>query len=192
MAWWGILLIALGALLVLGVLGGVCWWVSVYNTFIKYKNDVEEGYSGMDVLMKKRYDLIPNLVETVKGYAKHEKESLEAVMQARYSCMSANTDAERVQSENMLAGTLKSLFAVTENYPELKANGNFVELMSSLKNIEAEIAASRKNYNSLVKIYNTKCEIFPSNLVAKHYGFEKKVLFEITDAEERKAPKVQF
>lgn len=192
MAWWAILLIAICALLIVGVLGGVCWWISAYNTFIKYKNDVDEGYSGMDILMKKRYDLIPNLVETVKGYAKHEKETLENVMQARYSCMNAGSEQERAESENMLAGTLKSLFAVTENYPELKANSNFLELMGSLKNIEAEIAASRKNYNSLVKTYNTKCEVFPSNLVAKHYGFEKRVLFEIADAEERKAPKVQF
>lgn len=192
MAWWAILVIAVSGVLILGIIGGVCWWISTYNKFIKLKNDVEECYSTMDVFMKKRYDLIPNLVETVKGYAKHEKETLENVMQARYSCMSANTDAEKAQSENMLAGTLKSLFAVTENYPDLKANANFNELMGSLRNIEAEIASSRKTYNSSVRVYNTKHEVFPSNIVAKHYNFEKKVLFEITDEEERKAPKVQF
>lgn len=192
MAWWLIMLIAIGGALILGVIGGVCWWISIYNQFIKLKNNVEEGYSTMDVYMKKRYDLIPNLVESVKGYAKHEKETLENVMQARYSCMSANTDEERVAGENMLSGTLKSLFAVTENYPELQANANFNELMNSLKNIEAEIATSRRGYNSIVKTYNTKCEVFPANIVAKHYKFEKKVLFEIADAEERKAPKVQF
>lgn len=192
MAWWVILLIAIGGLFVLGIIVGVCWWISTYNTLIKLKNDVEEGYSAMDVFMKKRYDLIPNLVETVKGYAKHEKETLQNVMQARYSCMTADTAEERAKSENMLSGTLKSLFAVTENYPELKANSNFLELMGNLKNIETEISTSRRGYNSVVKTFNTKCEVFPANIVAKHYKFEKKVLFEITDAEERKAPKVQF
>lgn len=192
MAVWSIILIIICGLLILGIICGVCWWISVYNKLIKLRNNAEEGYATMDVCMKKRYDLIPNLVETVKGYAKHEKEALEAVMSARYSCMSANSDEEKAKSENMLTGSLKTLFAVTENYPDLKANANFNQLMNSLQSVEAEIATSRKSYNSLVREYNTTCEIFPANWVAKHYRFEKKVLFEITDAEERKAPKVQF
>ncbi len=192
MDWWVILLIALGAVIVLGAVGIVAWWISTYNKFVKMKNDVEEAYSTMDVYMKKRYDLIPNLVETVKGYAKHEKEALESVMKARYSCMSANTQEEKAQSENWLAGTLKTLFSVAENYPELKANANYISMMNSLQTIEAEIASSRKYYNGAVKVYNTKREVFPANIVARHYNFEKKVLFEIENVEERKAPKVEF
>ena len=192
MDWWVILLIALGAVIVLGAVGIVAWWISTYNKFVKMKNDVEEAYSTMDVYMKKRYDLIPNLVETVKGYAKHEKEALESVMKARYSCMSANTQEEKAQSENWLAGTLKTLFSVAENYPDLKANANYISMMNSLQTIEAEIASSRKYYNGAVKVYNTKREVFPANIVARHYNFEKKVLFEIENVEERKAPKVEF
>ncbi len=192
MVWWAILLIALGAVIVLGAVGIVAWWISTYNKFVKMKNDVEEAYSTMDVYMKKRYDLIPNLVETVKGYAKHEKEALESVMKARYSCMSANTQEEKAQSENWLAGTLKTLFSVAENYPDLKANANYISMMNSLQTIEAEIASSRKYYNGAVKVYNTKREVFPANIVARHYNFEKKVLFEIENVEERKAPKVEF
>ena len=192
MVWWAILLIALGAVIVLGAVGIVAWCISTYNKFVKMKNDVEEAYSTMDVYMKKRYDLIPNLVETVKGYAKHEKEALESVMKARYSCMSANTQEEKAQSENWLAGTLKTLFSVAENYPDLKANANYISMMNSLQTIEAEIASSRKYYNGAVKVYNTKREVFPANIVARHYNFEKKVLFEIENVEERKAPKVEF
>lgn len=192
MVWWAILLIALGAVIVLGAVGIVAWWISTYNKFVKMKNDVEEAYSTMDVYMKKRYDLIPNLVETVKGYAKHEKEALESVMKARYSCMSANTQEEKAQSENWLAGTLKTLFSVAENYPELKANANYISMMNSLQTIEAEIASSRKYYNGAVKVYNTKREVFPANIVARHYNFERKALFEIENVEERKAPKVEF
>ena len=146
----------------------------------------------MDVYMKKRYDLIPNLVETVKGYAKHEKSALEGVMQARYACMSANDPEEKLKQENMLAGTLKTLFSVAENYPDLKANQNFIDLQDSLRGIESEIASARKYYNGCVRMFNTKIEVFPSNIVARHYRFEKKVLFEIENAAERVAPKVQF
>ena len=113
-------------------------------------------------------------------------------MQARYSCMSANDPEERAKSENMLTGTLKTLFNVTENYPELKANQNFIELTNTLKNLESEIASSRKYYNGCVKILNNKIEMFPSNLVARRFKFEKKVLFEIENKEEKVAPKVQF
>ena len=186
-----VLLVILGIIVLVGIILAIWIWTQ-YNAFIRLRNNVDESYSTMDVYMKKRYDLIPNLVETVKGYAKHEEKTLEGVMQARYSCMSANDPEERAKSENMLAGTLKSLFAVTENYPDLKANQNFIDLQNNLNNLEAEIANSRKYYNGCVKILNNKIEMFPSNLVARHYKFEKKVLFEIEDKEERKAPKVQF
>lgn len=189
---WAIVLLVVFGVLLLGVIIIISWIISIYNTLIKLRNNAEEAFSTMDVYMKKRYDLIPNLVETVKGFAKHEEKTLEGVMQARYSCMSANSPEEKLQSENMLAGTLKSLFAVTENYPQLQANQNFMDLQNTLKSLEVEIANSRKYYNGSVKILNNKIEMFPSNLIAKWFKFEKKVLFEIEIKEERNAPKVQF
>jgi len=188
---WGIALLVVGILVVI-ILAVVGYVISVYNALVRLRNNAEEGFSTMDVYMKKRYDVIPNLVETVKGYAKHEAKTLEGVMQARYACMSANDPAERAKSENMLSGTLKSLFAVTENYPQLQANENFLSLQANLRDLEDEIANSRKYYNGCVKLLNNKIEVFPSNLVARRYKFEKKVLFEISNQEERVAPKVQF
>ena len=189
---WAIILIVFGCLIVfLGIIFAI-WWISTYNGLIKLRNNAEEGYSTMDVSMKKRYDLFPNLVETVKRFAKHEKETLEGVMEARYACMSANDPEERAQKENMLAGTLKTLFSVTENYPQLKADANFNSLQNTLKELETEIASSRKYYNGCVKMLNNKIEMFPSNLVANHYHFEKKVLFAIVDEIERQAPQVKF
>ncbi len=192
MATWLIVVLALAGVLFLTIIAIVAWWIGCYNALIRLKNNAEEGYSTMDVYMKKRYDLIPNLVETVKGFAKQEKETLEGVMRARYSCMSANEPEEKSKYENMLTGTLKTLFNVTENYPELKSNANFINLSNQLQSLEAEISSARKYYNGCVKLLNTKIEVFPSNLIARRYHFEKKMLFEITDAEERKAPKVQF
>lgn len=189
---WGIVLLVLAGILLLLIGGIIAWAISVYNALVRLRNNAEEAYSTMDIYMKKRYDLIPNLVETVKGFAKHEEKTLEGVMQARYSCMSANTPEEKAKSENMLTGTLKTLFNVTENYPQLQANQNFLDLQSTLKSLEVEIANSRKYYNGCVKVYNNKIQIFPSNLIAGRFNFEKKVLFEIVNEEERVAPKVQF
>ena len=185
------LLVVAGVIVLIGIIL-VIWIVATYNKFIRLRNNADEAYSTMDVYMKKRYDLIPNLVETVKGYAKHEEKTLEGVMQARYSCMSANTPEEKAKYENMLSGTLKSLFAVSENYPNLKADQNFIDLQNSLKVLEDEIANSRKYYNGFVKTYNINRETFPSNIIAKWFKFEKKVLFEIENVEERVAPKVSF
>lgn len=168
------------------------WLIASYNAFIKFRNNVDEAFSTMDVYMKKRYDLIPNFVETVKGYAKHEKETLEKVMEARYSAMNASTTEQKMNNENILQGTLKSLFAVSENYPDLKANQNFIELQNTLKELEVEIANSRKYYNGVVKIYNTKRESFPSNLIAGIFNFPKRPLFEVDTTEERKNVKVNF
>lgn len=191
MAGWLIALIIVGVVLFL-IIAVVGWYISCYNSLVRLRNNAEEGYSTMDVYMKKRYDLIPNLVETVKGYAKQEKETLEGVMKARYSCMSANDPEEKAKSENMLTGTLKTLFSITENYPDLKSNANFISLQNNLQNLEAEIASARKYYNGCVKLLNIKIDAFPSNIVARKHNFEKKVLFEITNAEEKNAPKVQF
>lgn len=186
---WAIVLIVLGVLM---VIIPIIWFICVYNKLIGLRSNVEESFSTMDIYMKKRYDLIPNLVETVKGYAKHEKEALEGVMQARYSCMSANDPKDRAKKEHMLAGTLKTLFKVTENYPQLKANANFMDLQSRLNELEVEIANSRKYYNGCVKLLNNKILMFPSNLVAKMFKFEVQPLFEVATKEERENPKVKF
>ena len=185
-----VVLVILGLVVLVGVIFGVWVWVQ-YNAFVRLRNNVDESYSTVDVYMKKRYDLIPNLVETVKGYAKHEEATLEGVMQARYSCMNASTTAERAESENVLTNTLKSLFAVTENYPQLQANQNFLDLQQTLKTLEEEISVSRKYYNGCVKTYNIKRESFPTNMIAKWFKFEKRDLFEIAE-QEKVAPKVQF
>ena len=167
-------------------------FVGMYNSFIKLKNSCEEAFSTMDVYMKKRFDLIPNLVETVKGYAAHEKETLEKVMAARNGVQSAATVEEKMAQENVLTGTLKSLFAVAEAYPDLKANTNFLDLQNQLQSVEEDIANSRKYYNAVVKQFNTKCEMFPSNIIASIFHFEKKPMFEVDSAEERKNVEVKF
>lgn len=168
------------------------WIIVTYNKFVKLRNNVDEGFSTMDVYMKKRYDLIPGLVETVKGYAKHENDTLTNVMAARYAAMNSATTEQRLDNENILQGALKSLFAVTENYPNLKADANFRELQTTLKDIEVEIANSRKYYNGVVKIYNTKRESFPSNIIAGIFNFNKRPMFEVDAPEERKAVKFSF
>lgn len=166
--------------------------MSVYNSLVLLRNDTEEGFSTMDVYLKKRYDLIPNIVETVKGYAKHEKETLQNVIQARNMAMNATTLEEKAKSESVLTGTLKSLFAVVENYPELKANTNFLDLQEQLKKLEEDIANARKYYNGVVKTYNNKVEVFPSNIIARWFKFTKKQMFEIENKEERQNVKVEF
>ena len=167
-------------------------FVGMNNSFIKLKNSCEEAFSTMDVYMKKRFDLIPNLVETVKGYAAHEKETLEKVMAARNGIQSAATVEEKMAQENVLTGTLKSLFAVAEAYPDLKANTNFLDLQNQLQSVEEDIANSRKYYNAVVKQFNTKCEMFPSNIIASMFHFERKPMFEVDSAEERKNVEVKF
>lgn len=167
----------------------VLWCVSVYNSLIKLKNQVEEAFSTMDVYLKKRFDLIPNIVETVKGYAKHEAETLEKVIAARNSAVSND---DKIKAEGAIQGALKNLFAVAENYPDLKANENFSSLQNSLKEIENDIANSRKYYNGVVKTYNIKIEVFPNSLIAGIFKFERKPLFEVADVGERENVKVEF
>lgn len=181
----------------LGVVGGIVilvglWILVTYNSLVKLKNNAEEGYSTMDVYLKKRYDLIPNLVNTVKGYAKHEKETLDAVILARNSAMDASNVKDKVKQENALTSTLKNLFALSENYPELKANTNFMSLQEQLQSVEQDIANARKYYNSVVNMLNIKIEMFPSNLIAKWFKFSKRDMFEVSNAVEKENVKVEF
>lgn len=167
------------------------WAVAVYNGLIGKRLAVEEQFSGIDTELKKRYDLIPNLVETVKGYATHEKEVFENVTKARSQAMQATNPADKVAAENMLTQSLKSLFAVAENYPDLKANENFLQLQGTLSSVEEDINTSRQTYNAAVKSYMTALQTFPSNMIAGMLGFQPKPYFEIA-AEERANVKVQF
>lgn len=178
-------------IVVLVVLVGI-WFIAAYNGFVRLRNGVEEAFATMDVYMKKRYDLIPNLVETVKGYASHERETLDSVTKARNIAAGAQTLEEKAAGENMLSGTLKSLFAVAENYPNLKANENFMDLQKQLQKTEEDIANARKYYNAVVKEYNTKTEVFPSNIIAGMFRFVRKSMFEVDSEEERKTVKVEF
>ena len=166
--------------------------IGMYNSFIKLRISCDEAFATMDVYLKKRFDLIPNLVETVKGYASHEKETLEKVIAARNNLQNAATPEEKLAGENALQGTLKTLFAVAEAYPDLKANTNFLDLQNQLQSVEEDIANSRKYYNAVVKQFNTKCEMFPSNIIASMFHFERKPMFEVDSAEERKNVEVKF
>ena len=179
--------IILGLIVIIGL-----WLVLSRNSFVSIKNQVEEAFSTMDVYLKKRYDLIPNLVETVKGYATHESETFTKVTAARTAAMNATSIDEKIANENALSGTLKSLFAVAEAYPQLQANTNFLDLQQQLKTLEDEIANSRKYYNAVVRTMNTKVESFPSNLVASIFGFKKQPFFEVGSAEERENVQVKF
>ena len=170
----------------------VIWFIAMYNGFVKIKNRVDEAFATIDVYLKKRYDLIPNLVETVKGYAAHESGTLEKVVQARNMAQSAGSDQEKIAADNMLSGTLKSLFAVAEGYPDLKANTNFIDLQNQLKAIEEDIANARKYYNAVVREFNTKREVFPSNIIAGMFVFKARPLYEVETAEERQNVRVQF
>ncbi|MEO1816862.1 MAG: LemA family protein [Acetobacterium sp.] len=179
--------IILGLIVIIGL-----WLVLSRNSFVSIKNQVEEAFSTMDVYLKKRYDLIPNLVETVKGYATHESETFTKVTAARTAAMNSTSIDEKIANENALSGTLKSLFAVAEAYPQLQANTNFLDLQQQLKMLEDEIANSRKYYNAVVRTMNTKVESFPSNLVASMFGFKKQPFFEVGSAEERENVQVKF
>ena len=184
-----------GLIVLIVVMVVAVYFGMAYNTFITLKNRVKEAWSDIEVQMKRRYDLIPNLVETVKGYAAHESGTLEKVIQARNMAMGMHENMQEVtQSENMLTGALKSIFALSENYPDLKANANFIELQRELRDTEDKIQAARRFYNGNVLALNTKIEMFPSNIVAALFHFEKREFFELAEDERdaRKAVKVQF
>lgn len=167
-------------------------FVGIYNGLVKLRNTSEQAWSDVDVQLKRRYDLVPNLVETVKGYASHEKETFEKVVQARNQAMQATSPEDKSQAENFLQSTLKSLFALAEAYPELKANQNFIELQAELSKIEEQIQLSRRYYNAVVRDLNTKIESVPSNIVANMFNFRKREYFELDSTEEREAPQVSF
>lgn len=180
--------IAIAAIIVL-VLGWV--WMA-YNGLIRLKNQTDEAWSDIDVQLKRRYDLIPNLVETVKGYATHEREAFENVTKARTAAMGASTPEAKGQAENMLSGALKSVFALAEAYPDLKANQNFAKLQDELSDTENKIQASRRFYNGNVRDLNIRVESFPTNMIAQKLGFTKREFFEVENEAEKAPVKVQF
>lgn len=187
-------LIIIGVVALLAVIVGI-WWISTRNDFVRLKNRVEEGWATIDVYLKKRFDLIPNLVETVKGYTKHESETLKNVIEARNMGAAAATRDEVMQADKAMTSSLRTLFtAVSESYPDLKASRNFLDLQDQLKGIESELSSARRYYNGVVKTFNTKLELFPANIVGKRMGegYERKTYFELDSAEERKAVKVSF
>ena len=181
--------------IIVGIVAVVVLWVIwAYNTFVRLTNRAEEAWSDIDVQLKRRYDLIPNLVETVKGYASHESGTLQRVTEARTKAMGAQTVQEHAEAENMLTGALKSLFAVSEAYPDLKANANFVELQRELSDTENKIQAARRFYNSVVQELQNILEMFPSNIIGKIFAFKTRDFFQLSDADAAaKDPvKVQF
>lgn len=165
------------------VIALVGWFVFTFNSLVLGRNRTKEGWADIDVQLKRRYDLIPNLVEAVKGYMSHEKEVLETVTEARTRAMGATGIDDRASADNQLTGALKSLFAVSENYPDLKANENFTELQRELTDTENKIQAARRFYNTTVRDYNTKLEQFPSNFVGRMFKFEMRDFFELDESE---------
>jgi LemA protein len=186
-----------GALVVLLVLGGLLFTVAllvigIYNSLVRLRNQVDNAWSQIDVQLKRRHDLIPNLVETAKGYMKHERETFEAITQARSQAMGAKSVAETAKAEGQLADALSKFMLVVENYPDLKANQNFLSLQEELTSTENKIAFSRQNYNDQVLFYNNKIQMFPSNIIAGMFSFTKRDFFEVESAAERAVPKVSF
>ena len=172
-------------ILLLLIVAAVSFVVFVYNNLVKLKNKVDEGWADIDTQLKRRYDLLPNLVETVKGYASHESQTFENVVQARSAAMNAQTVGEKEQAENMLTGALKTIFALAENYPDLKANQNFLNLQNTLKEIEEHIQMSRRYYNGTVRDFNTTTQIFPNNLIASKLGFKDREFFQANEEEKQ-------
>ncbi len=167
------------------------WLVATYNGLVQSRNRVDEAWSDIEVQMKRRYDLIPNLVDTVKAYARHEEGVFSKVTEARAAAMGARTPAEHAQAENMLSQTLKSLFAVAEAYPQLQAAGNFLDLQQNLTDAEDKIQAARRFYNGNVRDFNTKLQVFPTNLIAGMFGFLKREFYDAPDVA-AEPPKVNF
>jgi LemA protein len=186
-----ILLICCGVLGVVALIA-IVFGITLYNSLIQLKVLVDEAWSGIDVQLKKRFDLIPNLVETVKGYAKHEQETFERVTQLRASMMGSQSPEELAKYEGEMRTALKSLFAVAEAYPELKANENFLSLQASLQSVEDNIESARRYYNGTVRNYNIKIGQFPNNLVANYLNFKAREFFEVENEQERQNVKVSF
>ena len=170
----------------------VLWFFGTYNTLVRLRNQAKNAWAQIDVQLKRRHDLIPNLVETVKGYAKHESETLEAVVAARGKAVNASGVANQASAESELSGALSRLMVVVESYPDLKANQNFMQVQEELTSTENKISFARQAYNDQVMVYNTKTEMVPSNIVAGIGGFQKMELFELKDEAQREAPEVKF
>lgn len=183
-------MIALIIILVIVVLLAL-WGVGAYNTFIKLRTRVENAWAQIEVQLQRRHDLIPNLVSTVKGYAEHEKSTFDAVVKARQVAVDAKGIADQAAAENMLSQTLRSLFAVAEAYPDLKANQNFLDLQKQLQDTEDKLSYSRQSYNDVVMRFNTALQVFPSNIIAGIFHFEKKDMYDAVP-EADAAPQVQF
>lgn len=182
-----VLLIILGVLVLVGI-----YFISVYNKLVSLRNLVQEGWSSIDVMLKKRHDLIPNLVETVKGYATHERETLDSVIQARTAAQKANSVESKEVAEKNLDKAMLNLMAVAEQYPDLKANANFQQLQAELSAVEGDIEKARRYYNGTVRNNNTTVQSFPSNVVAGMFGFKDAAFFELQNAAEREVPSVKF
>jgi LemA protein len=180
-------LIVLGVLVVL-----ILWFVGMYNSLVLSRNQVQNAWAQIDVQLKRRHDLIPNLVETAKGYVKHERGTLEAITQARSAAMQATGAVAAAKAEGALSDALSKFFLVVENYPDLKANQNFLALQEELSSTENKVAFSRQFYNDQVLLFNVKIETVPTNIVAGMFSFKKAELFQVESAEERAAPKVSF
>jgi LemA protein len=180
-------------ILIVIIAGLVLYVVGLYNGLVRGRNEVKSAWSSIDVTLKRRYDLIPNLVETVKGYAAHERQTLEAVVKARQQAISFTGSIEdRAKVENVLTQTLRSLFAVVEAYPDLKANQNFLALQEELATTENKIGFARQYYNDMAKQYKNRIEVFPSNIVAGMFNFKAEPFFQLESAQERVAPQVKF
>jgi len=180
-------------LVILGIIVVVIFFlIGIYNALVRLRNQVKNAWSQIDVQLKRRHDLIPNLVETAKGYMKHERETLENITNARSKAMGAGGVGERGRAEGELSGAISKFMLVVENYPDLKANQNFLALQEELTSTENKIAFSRQNYNDQVLFYNNKIQMFPSNIVAGMFNFKESEFFELEDASERNVPKVDF
>ena len=179
------------------VIGGILLlliilFIACYNGLVRKRAAVEEGFSTMDVYMKKRFDLIPNLVETVKGYARHEQQTLDNIIRARGSNYAAMTPEQKIASGQQISAMLPNIMALAESYPELKANQNFMQLSAELSQVENDIANARKYYNGCVKNYNIACQTFPSGMIAGMFGFRRATMYEVNDAAERENVRVSF
>jgi len=183
---------AIGWVLLIGLVLIIAILIGMYNSLVRLKVQVDNAWADIDVQLKRRYDLIPNLVETVKGYAAHEKGTLEAVINARNRAMTATGPVEKAQAENQLTGALKSLFALSEAYKQLRAIESFTSLQNSLAQLEDTVQNARRYYNAVVRDLNTKIQQFPTNIFASMLGFKTREFFEVSSATEREAPKVSF
>jgi LemA protein len=170
----------------------ILWVIGMYNGLVRLRNQVKNAWSQIDVQLKRRHDLIPNLIETVKGYMGHERQTLESITNARSKAMGAGTVGEKAQAESQLTNAISQFYVVVENYPDLKANQNFLALQEELTSTENKISFSRQNYNDQVLNFNNKTQVFPSNILAGMFGFKNEEFFQVDNAAEREAPKVSF